>query len=154
MFPPAGSMDKHGVELTISTNCVGPYLLYKLLKPILMKTAAASPKGSVRVAWAGSAGVDVMSHKPGGMKLEADGKPADLGVQTNYGQSKVANLYFARHEARTTPTDHIVHSAFNPGNLKTELQRHASRIQNALVVSVPIVSGEPAFCGLHTSKES
>ena len=85
MFPAKGSRDTHGNELQIGTNCLGPCLLYKLLQQILMKTAASSPKGSVRVTWAGSSALDLMSPKPSGMELDDDGRPKDTGVQLNYG---------------------------------------------------------------------
>lgn len=54
MIPPDGSKAAQGHELQMGTNCVGPYLLTKLLTPLLVKTAASSPPGSVRVTWAGS----------------------------------------------------------------------------------------------------
>lgn len=100
MIPPKGSKDKQGLELQIGTNCVGPFLLTKLLRPILEETAAESEPASVRVLWAGSLAVDVGSYKPGGLCLEDSGKPMDMGVQTNYGQSKAGNLYFASEYAR------------------------------------------------------
>ncbi|KAG8531235.1 uncharacterized protein KY384_004593 [Bacidia gigantensis] len=124
MFPTDGSKDAHGTELQIGTNCLGHCLLYRLLQPILSKTAAISPKGSVRVAWAGSSAIDLLSPKPDGMELDEEGRPKDKGVQLNYGQSKVGNLFLARNFAKTTPENGVVHVCFNPGNLKTELQRH------------------------------
>lgn len=137
MFPPKGSTDKQGIDLQISTNCVGPFLLHKLLQPILAKTAAASPPASVRVLWAGSAGIDLLSYRPGGMSLESSGRPRDIGVKGNYGQSKVGNLFFARHHARKTADTGVVHACFNPGNLKTELQRFSSTLEDILVVRAP-----------------
>lgn len=135
MFPPKGSTDAHGNELHIGTNCLGSYLLYRLLQLILVKTAASSPKGSVRVTWAASSALDVLSPKPGGMELDDDGRPKDKGVQLNYGQSKVGNLFLARESARATPQNGIVHACFNPGNLKTELQRHWEGLGAKLAVS-------------------
>ena len=124
MFPPAGSVDAQGIDIQIGTNCLGSCLLYNLLQPILTNTAASSPAGSVRVAWAASSAVDVMSPKPDGMELDEEGRPKDMGVQLNYGQSKVGNVFLARHFAQATPQTGVLHVSFNPGNLKTELQRH------------------------------
>lgn len=119
MFPPKGSLDKQGIELQIGTNCVGPYLLHKLLQPILARTAATSTPASIRVLWAGSFGIDLRSHNPGGMSLDTNGKPIEIGVKGNYGQSKVGNLFFARHYARETEETGVVHACFNTVNLKT-----------------------------------
>ena len=137
MFPPKGSTDAHGNELQLGTNCLGPHLLYRLLEPILVKTAACSPKGSVRVTWAGSSAIDLVSPTPDGVSLADDGRPKDKGVQLNYGQSKVGNLFLAREFARSTPRTGITHACFNPGNLKTELQRHWEGLALILVVSEP-----------------
>jgi NAD(P)-dependent dehydrogenase (short-subunit alcohol dehydrogenase family) len=124
MYPPKGSTDAHGNELQLGTNCLGPYLLYRLLLPLLTQTAASSPTASVRVAWAASIAVFVTAPKPHGIVLGDDGRPTDQGVVFNYGQTKVGNVFFAREEAETTPHTGVVHVAFNPGNLRTELQRH------------------------------
>ncbi|CAG8960188.1 hypothetical protein HYFRA_00010667 [Hymenoscyphus fraxineus] len=124
MYPPQGSTDAHGNELQVGTNCLGPYLLYQLLLPLLTKTASSSPTASVRVAWAASIAVHVDSS-PLGMVLDVDGRPKDDGVQhTNYSQTKYGNAFLARECAKATPQTGVVHAAFNPGNLRTELQRH------------------------------
>ena len=100
-----------------------------------MKTAARSPNGSVRVTWAGSSAIDLVSPKSDGVSLAPDGRPQDKGVQLNYGQSKVGNLFFARDFARSTPQTGVTHACFNPGNLKTELQRHWQGLALNVVVS-------------------
>ena len=135
MFPPKGSVDVHGNELQISTNCLGHCLLYRLLESTLTRTAASSPPGSVRVSWAGSSALELMSPKPDGMELGNDGRPKDKGVQLNYGQSKVGNLFLARAFARETPQNGVVHTCFNPGNLQTELQRHWEGLMPFLLVN-------------------
>lgn len=137
MYPPAGSKDAHGNDLQLGTNCVGPCLLYLLLEPLLTRTAAASPKGSVRVAWAGSVAVDMTSPKPDGMHLEDCGRPQDKGVTLNYGQTKVGNVFLSNFYAQNTPQTGIVHSSFNPGNLKTELTRHVNPVLRVASVSPP-----------------
>lgn len=134
MVPPKGSQDAQGNELQIGTNCLGHCLLYRLLEPLLAKTAATSPSGTVRVAWAGSIGVDVVSPKPGGMKLNSDGQPQDAGAQANYGQSKVGNVFLGHQYARRTPENGIIHASFNPGNLRSELQRNTSWIEYKILV--------------------
>jgi retinol dehydrogenase 12 len=134
MYPPKGSIDAHGNELQVGTNCLGPYLLYQLLRPLLSKTVASSPTASVRVLWAGSIAVHVTRPEPHGVALDDDGRPTDQGVTLNYGQTKVGNAFFAREFAKATPQTGVVHAAFNPGNLRTELQRHWTGIDAWLTV--------------------
>lgn len=80
MIPPEGSKSQQDLELQIATNCVGPYLLTKLLLPLLEKTAQLSDTaaGSVRVTWAGSLGVDLVSPK-GGVTFDQDGDYRPIG---------------------------------------------------------------------------
>ena len=130
-----GSNDPRHNEVHIGTNCVGPCLLFKLLLPILTKTAAPSLTGSVRVLWAGSIAVEVNSPKPGGMVVDNAGRPKDTDELSSYGQSKVGNVFLARSYAKTTPETGVVHAAFNPGNLNTDLQRHWHGIDITFMVS-------------------
>ncbi|KAI1364048.1 hypothetical protein F5Y08DRAFT_307737 [Xylaria arbuscula] len=126
MYPPQGSKDAQGNDLQIGTNCLGPYLLYRLLQPLLAKTASnpSTPTGSVRVLWAGSIAVHVATPDKQGIVIDADGCPVDKGFRANYAQSKVGNVFICREFAKTTAETGVVHAAFNPGNLHTELQRH------------------------------
>lgn len=109
MMPPKGSIDAQGLELQMGTNCVGPFLLAKLLRPILEETAKRSAPGTVRVTWAGSVGVDMLSYKPGGLKLDDKGKPEILDVNTNYGQSKAGNVYISCESARRFRDSGVIH---------------------------------------------
>lgn len=129
-----GSSDIQFNEVQIGTNCIGPCLLFKLLHPILKKTAASAPTGSVRVLWAGSIAVHVKSPKPGGMEVDDTGRPRETNVLSSYGQSKVGNVFLAREYGKTTPQTGVVHACFNPGNLRTELQRNWSGIGVKLMV--------------------
>jgi NAD(P)-dependent dehydrogenase (short-subunit alcohol dehydrogenase family) len=128
MFPPAGEKDKHGHDLQIGTNCLGPYLLTKLLTPTLESTAKDAPPSSVRVAWAGSIAVDVIAPK-NGLTIDASGEfVAEKSNVTNYGGSKAGNYFlasqYAKHHPIAADGKGVVSTAFNPGNLKTELTRH------------------------------
>ncbi|TGO50865.1 hypothetical protein BCON_0174g00100 [Botryotinia convoluta] len=123
MYPQRASIGAQGHELQMVTNCLSHYLLYQLLLPLLTKTAVSSLTASVRVAWAASIAVHVDSS-PSGMIINEDGCPKDQEVTANYSQSKVGNVFLARECAKMTPQTGIVHAVFNPGNLRTELQRH------------------------------
>lgn len=135
MFPPEGSLDAQGNDLQAGTNCLGHYLLYQLLVPLLTKTAASSPTASVRVAWAGSIAVHISCPQPHGVVLNDDGSMNDRGSRMNYGQTKVGNVFLAYELAKKTPENGIVHASFNPGNLQTELQRHWAGIDKWITVS-------------------
>lgn len=109
MFPPKGSQDKHGHELQMGTNCLGSFLFTKCLAPVLRRTAEQSPPGAVRVTWAGSLAVDVLSPRGGLTWDEKTQAPKIHDQQTNYGQSKCANLYLAAEGARRDATSGVVH---------------------------------------------
>ena len=130
-----GSNEPRQNEIHIMTNCVGPCLLYKLLLPILTKTATSAPTGSVRTLWAGSIAVEVNSPKPAGMVVDENGQPRDLDELSSYGQSKVGNVFLASLYGKETAQTRVVHGCFNPGNLRTELQRHWHGIDLLIMVN-------------------
>ena len=123
MVPPSGSKDKDGYELQMGTNCLGPWLFAQCLLPVLKKTAASSPPGSVRVTWATSL---VLVFSPtGGVAFQQDGSPTVYSSQgKNYVQSKMGNVYLASEFAARYGRDGIISVSWNPGNLSSELQRH------------------------------
>ncbi|KAI1617119.1 short-chain dehydrogenase [Exophiala viscosa] len=129
MVPPEGSKGAQGIDLQFQTNILGPFLLTKLLLPILRRTAEAEPQGTVRVSWAGSLTVDVQTVKGGlAWKMDKDGQDTlddSKGNRLNYGATKAAN-YFLAHEfgKRFGSRDGVLHTSYNPGNLKSDLQRH------------------------------
>ncbi|KAL9091607.1 MAG: hypothetical protein Q9159_001345 [Coniocarpon cinnabarinum] len=141
MFPAAGSTTAQQHELQVGTNCLGPYLLSTLLEPLLVRTAQSANPGSVRVAWAASVGVDVLAPKPGGMKLTSEGAPQDLGVETNYAQTKVGNILLAAEFGRKTLESVLVKSPMSRVNKTTF--RSDSEAQEWLLLY-------PAINGAHT----
>ncbi|EPS27392.1 hypothetical protein PDE_02335 [Penicillium oxalicum 114-2] len=131
MVPPAGSKTKQGYELQLGTNCLGPFLFTQKLLPILTRTAETAPKGSVRVAWAASLVIN-LGAPSGGIDMENITWSKKAGSQVDkYAQSKVGNLFLASEFAKRDKSRDVVHVAFNPGNLKSPLQRHMSRIADA-----------------------
>ncbi|KAF1986179.1 NAD(P)-binding protein [Aulographum hederae CBS 113979] len=126
MTPPRDSLDAHGHELQMGTNCLGPFLLTQLLLPILQKTAESSPVGSVRVTWAASIAADLFSATHG-VDLDASGAPVTpKKTEMNYGNTKAGNCLLAaefalRYGKGKAPVYSV---SWNPGNLRSELQRH------------------------------
>ncbi|EMC96827.1 hypothetical protein BAUCODRAFT_34224 [Baudoinia panamericana UAMH 10762] len=125
MTPPLGSLTAQSHELQMGTNCLGPYLFTTLLTPILQKTAATSPPGSVRVTWAAS--LATMGAPTGGVTFEANSGGVKIFHDrfTDYAQSKAANVFLSReYQSRIGNASNIASNAWNPGNLLSELQRH------------------------------
>ena len=117
MIPGPGSKGAQGYELQYVTNILGPYLFTKLLLPVLKKTAAGAPKGTVRVCWASSLATDLYTSK-GGIKFAEDGSPivnGKGGGNHEYGVSKVAN-YFLGYEfgQRFGNADGVLHNVSLP----------------------------------------
>lgn len=135
-----GTSDPQHNDIHLRTNCLGPCLLYKLLLPILSQTSALHAAAGVRVLWASSIAIEVNSPKPGGMTLDASGRPQEHDVLTSYGQSKVGNVFLARTYALDTPQTGVVHASLNPGNLRSDLQRHWHGADITIMVSEPASS--------------
>ncbi|KAF2761113.1 short-chain dehydrogenase [Pseudovirgaria hyperparasitica] len=133
MVPAAGSVTAQGHELQMGTNCLGPFLLSTALLPVLRSTAQTSPPGSVRVTWAGSIGVQVATPKYG-VQLGPDGPEIDPNPWLNYGMSKAGNFFLGSEFARRYGREGIVSASFNPGNLRSELQRHMGWIGRAILL--------------------
>ncbi|OAF99003.1 NAD(P)-binding protein [Paraphaeosphaeria sporulosa] len=134
MWPPPGSVGAQGYEAQIATNVYGPFLLTHLLHPILARTASKKESGEVRVCWAGSIGIELAAPKGSVLFEEArDGSgervKEGLDKMETYGMTKCANVILGVEGARRDAADGIVHVSFNPGNLYSELQRHASWLE-------------------------
>jgi NAD(P)-dependent dehydrogenase (short-subunit alcohol dehydrogenase family) len=117
---PVGSTTTQGYETHMGTNCLGPFLLTKLLLPILLRTAEASPKDSVRVVFASSGIID-MTGPLGGFSL-AELAPGNYSKDKNrnYSASKAGNWFLASEFDKRTRKDGIVCVAQSPGTLKTK----------------------------------
>lgn len=110
MWPPLGTRSAQDFEIQFGTNILGPFLFTKLLYPILKRTSESAPKDSVRVCWAGSAGIDVQSPK-GGITMSQDGSaPVESrkSNETNYAMTKVANYWLGYEFARRHSDDNIL----------------------------------------------
>ncbi|WPG97384.1 NAD(P)-binding protein [Acrodontium crateriforme] len=131
MTPPKGSKTAQSYELQLGTNVLGPYLFTSFLTPLLQKTAASSPAGSVRVTWAAS--LATMFSPKGGIAWDESGSPKLHGTPTvDYAQTKASNALLAMAYASRYSKDGIVTNAWNPGNLQSELQRHQSGIEKVV----------------------
>ncbi|KAI1612913.1 hypothetical protein EDD36DRAFT_249329 [Exophiala viscosa] len=116
MAAPPGST-KEGYEIQFGTNHMGHALLTRLLLPMLEKTAARSD-ADVRVVSMSSYGH--RSAPPEGIVFGSLKTPAEtMGSLERYGQSKLANVLWARELARRYPQFTV--AAVHPGVVNTNL---------------------------------
>jgi retinol dehydrogenase 12 len=121
MVPPALTED--GYEIQLGTNHLGHALLIKLLMPILLKTAAQPPE-DVRIIIISSS-VHTWAPK-GGINFEdLQTTQAYLTSKQRYGQSKLANIRYARELARRYPAIKVV--SLHPGTAETNIVHHLKK---------------------------
>jgi len=130
MAPPREWLTVDGYDLQFGTNVVGHFLFTKLLIPALVAGKETSPDKHTRVIHTSSSAAyfytinwDALKDGPERKKL----KPFTL-----YSQSKFGNVVVAREFAKRYAPEGIVSMSCNPGNLKTELGRHAPALQRKL----------------------
>lgn len=107
-----------GYEKHWGVNHIGHALLLKLLQPLLLQTATQSPGSDVRVISLSST-----AHKysvSGGIKFGSVRNGQGESSNGLYGQSKLANLIYARQCAKHWPQ--ITFASVHPGIVKTDLQ--------------------------------
>ena len=99
MIPPQGSTTAQGWELQLGTNNLGHYLFYKYMEPVLKKTAATAPAGSVRAVWV-SSGMALMAPKPAIDFDNINYNKKDETAWTKYSRSKGGNVLQAIETSR------------------------------------------------------
>ncbi|KAK7682530.1 hypothetical protein QCA50_014330 [Cerrena zonata] len=131
MTPPIELLTADGYDLQFGTNVIGHFLFTKLLLPALLAGKQSSPDKHARViatsssaAYFSTINYDTLRDGPARKKK---------GTQQLYAQSKFGNAVFARELARRYGSEGIIAMSCNPGNLKTDLQRHLSPIQKGAI---------------------
>lgn len=138
-----------GVELQFFTNHVGHFLLVTGLLEQL------SPTGRVVML---SSGAHTMAPKAG---IEFDNLSGDRDYSPwkQYGQSKLANLLFAKELARRFAGTQRTANAVHPGVIRTNLGRHMNPVANAafavfgplVLKSVPQGAATEVYVATHPS---
>ncbi|KAJ5768884.1 short-chain dehydrogenase [Penicillium odoratum] len=141
MMPPQGSKTKQGYELQLGTNNLGHFLFVKYLHDILKKTALTAPKASVRVIWVSSSAI-LMAPKPA-IDFDNMDYHQEESAMKKYARSKAGNVIHCAEYAKRTAGDGVLSLCLNPGNLKSGLQRHMSRVQGFLtnLILYPAING-------------
>ncbi|KAI9148996.1 short-chain dehydrogenase [Paramyrothecium foliicola] len=117
-----------GFESQIGTNHFGHFLLFQLLKPILI--ASSTPEFNSRVV-----AVSSLSHRTSPIQLDDlnfENTPYDAWKA--YGQSKLANVLFANELDRRYSAQGVHALSVHPGVIETELQRYVPELRPHLKV--------------------
>ncbi|KAK4497796.1 hypothetical protein PRZ48_010450 [Zasmidium cellare] len=120
--PPKKTVQGH--ELALGVNCVGAFLLTKLLTPLLQATAQKEQAGAVRVVWLSSYGLVAAAPNERGIDMSNLDYHIPKTGMDRYGISKAGDWLLAVEFARRYKADGIESVALNPGNLSTELARN------------------------------
>ncbi|KAI1496126.1 hypothetical protein F5X99DRAFT_401341 [Biscogniauxia marginata] len=116
---------RQGHEYHFCVNSLGPYLLTRLLEPILSVTAKLAPQNSVRVVWPASILVEMGSPKTGIRPEFLQDTASVKDANELYITSKTASWFLASEFARRqTPGSKVVHITGNPGNYVTNVWRN------------------------------
>jgi WW domain-containing oxidoreductase len=113
---------KHGLELQFLTNHVGHFLLVTGLLDRLTDAG--------RVVMLSSAAH--LRAYPEGIRLDDLDASRGYTAWGAYGQSKLANLLFARHLATRLPASAQTANSVHPGVIATNLTRHMNPVMQAI----------------------
>jgi retinol dehydrogenase 12 len=111
MRVPAERRSQQGMNVQFQTNIYGPFLLTRLLEPILRRTAVEEPPSSVRVTWAGSLGT-LLSRFNGGLEWNERGTElaGEESLDDAYHVTKAANyLLGVEFGKRSGNEDGVLH---------------------------------------------
>ncbi|KAJ7644209.1 hypothetical protein FB45DRAFT_1020992 [Roridomyces roridus] len=121
MIPPVEQLTAQKYDLQFGTNVLGHFYLTNLLLPLLLATT--SPGKPARVINTSSL-ASTLCHSINYNTVKESPARIKLGTSRLYAQSKWGNVVFSNELSRRYSDQGIVSVSLNPGNLKTDLQRH------------------------------
>lgn len=124
MNTPINQLTTDGYECQFGTNVIGHYLFTKSLHPLL---CASAKNGGARVIHSSSSALH-FSNPPDLEAMKDIEALKRIGSAQMYMQSKLANLLLSNEMSRRYKDDGIVSVAVNPGNIRTGIQRHTSKL--------------------------
>lgn len=130
-------------RLQLGVNTIAPFLLTKLLTPLLIATARTAPRNTVRVVWVSSSVAEFIGTVP----MDNLDYHIDKSATYKYGVSKVGNYLHAVEFAKRYAHEGIVSVPLNPGNLSSELVRYHSVAFQKIAKAVVLY---PAVMGAYT----
>ncbi|KAK1215775.1 short-chain alcohol dehydrogenase [Marasmius sp. AFHP31] len=136
MEPPIDQVTTEGYDLTVGTNVVGTYYFTTLLLPALLAVAQDGSQ-KARIVNTGSGAAEMAPNMKkidfAMFKGPDDKQRRKLGSRVVYAASKWMTLVFTAEFSRRYGDKGIVTTAVNPGNIRTELQRHWGGLQTWIV---------------------
>ncbi|KAI0747516.1 NAD(P)-binding protein [Fomes fomentarius] len=131
MRPPEDQLSEEGFDMQWGTNVVGPWLFTEHLIPALLAGVQTSPDHHARAIFMSSSGAyletlhyDTFKDGPARQKMSG---------HMLYCQSKFGNVVLARQFAKRYADKGIVAISLNPGNIRSELQRNASKLSQFVI---------------------
>ncbi|EGP91023.1 uncharacterized protein MYCGRDRAFT_33694 [Zymoseptoria tritici IPO323] len=107
-----------GLELQIGTNHFAHFLLFQIVKPLLLQSAAESGISSRVIT------VSSLGHQFGHGNFDDIHYKNGYDKWTAYGQSKMANIYMAISIEQHYGSRNLHGLSVHPGGIMTELGRH------------------------------
>ncbi|KAG6808463.1 hypothetical protein H0H92_004035, partial [Tricholoma furcatifolium] len=114
---------------------LGHFYLTKLLLPALLAGAKGSSDGKARIVNTSSS-----AHMSGALNFDTfkdSPKRKKTASCTLYAQSKFGNVVLSNELARRYGDQGIVSTSLNPGNLRSDLQRHVHPVANSVLYLIP-----------------
>ncbi|PBK73537.1 NAD(P)-binding protein [Armillaria solidipes] len=129
--PPLDALTEQGYDLQFGVNMLGVFYFTDLLIPTLTSTFASNPEFKPRIINTAS-----LNHTfVNGLKFDTfkDGpKRRKMSKMALYSQSKFALVVWTTELARRYADQGIIAISVNPGNLRSEMQRHMSPFERAI----------------------
>lgn len=126
MAVPTRTLTEDGLESHLGTNHLGHFLLFQLLKPLLL--SSSTPQSNSRVINVSSSGHRVTAVNFDDINLGGEGA---YNPWVGYGQSKTANILMANEIEKRYSTQGLHGWSVMPGFIQTGLQIHvAEAVQN------------------------
>lgn len=145
-------MTAEGYEANFAANHLGPFLLTQRLLPLLRRTAAGVPAGTVRILNTAS---DASEMIPG-INLDDLQSLENFSPGLAYCTGKLANVLFARALAKRLAGDGIVAHSVHPGAVDSNFFSYAPAATQERVKDMPKFSteeGADTLVWLATSEE-
>ncbi|EMD32477.1 hypothetical protein CERSUDRAFT_118808 [Gelatoporia subvermispora B] len=134
MWPPLDWLTDDGYDMQFGTNVLGHWYFTELLMPALLAGKETAPDGHARVVTTSSSGAYL--YTVNWETLRDSPARKKLSPQQLYFQSKFLNVVVAREVAKRYGDKGIISLSCNPGNLKTDLQRHLGGFQKKILQSM------------------
>jgi NAD(P)-dependent dehydrogenase (short-subunit alcohol dehydrogenase family) len=146
---------EEGYEATFTGNHLGHFLLTHRLLPLLKRTAAGRPKGSVRIINTSSSAHE---HSPG-FDWDDLQMLKTFTATPSYMNAKLANVYFTRSLAKRLGADGIAVHAVHPGMVATNFASYGDEaMQKHFVVhadrAISAAAGADTLIWASTSPEA